>query len=259
MIATQTDEVLALQKAGRVAAKALKVAQMLIKPGMSTLELDKIIQDAIFQNGCLAAFKGYQGFNHASCISINAEVVHGVPSAEVFFQQGDLVSIDTGAICDGYYSDTAISFVLPPAKDAASRLVKRTEHALKAGIAAALVGNTIGDISRAIQQAAGKQYCIIKGYTGHSLGKELHELPQIPNEILKTESKSNAPFNIELQHGMILAIEPMLCEYGPDGYGNTFVSENGWTVITSDGGLAAHFEHTIMVTTFGPVILTEDK
>ena len=251
MKVTQAHEVLYLQEAGRVAARALNVAKGLIKPGMTTLELDKIIEDVIYMGGCLPAFKGYRGYKHASCISINAEVVHGIPSAEIIFREGDLVSIDTGAIKDGYYSDTAISIILPPASSEALRLIKRTEHALKAGIAAAQVGAKIGDISLAIKRAAGN-YGIIRGYSGHCVGKTLQELPQIPNQMEYSE-KDDVPFNIELEAGMIMAIEPMFCLGGE----NTIVKPDGWTVVTTDGSLCAHFENTIQLTEFGPVILTE--
>jgi methionyl aminopeptidase len=231
----------------------LRAAKELIKPGMTTAALDKIIADTIAANGCLPAFKGYRGFQHASCISINEEVVHSIPADDQFIKMGDIVSIDTGAISDGYYSDTAITLIIGEVGGKKQQLVRKTEAALKAGIKAAQAGATIGDISKAIGRVGGSG--VIKGYTGHGLGKTLHEFPQVPNEVMGYERMDSLPFNTVLEVGMVLAIEPMIAL----GNGATMVLDDGWTVVTVDGSVAAHFEHTIMITAFGPVILTEDK
>jgi len=253
MKVTTTYELLALQKAGHIAAQALNIAKRIVKVGMTTLELDKTIQDAIYQNGGLAAFKGHEGYKYASCISINADVVHGVPSSDTTIHAGDLVSIDTGAICNGHYSDAAISFVIPPIHQYALRLVNKTEQALKAAIQASQPYARIGDISRAIQQVAGSKG-IIKNYTGHCIGRALHELPKIPNEMKPSESEED-PYNFVLEPGMVIAIEPMFCL----GTGDTFKKNDGWTVTTTDNTLSAHCEHTVLITLFGPVVLTELK
>ena len=252
MIVTTAQEILHLRRAGRVTAKALNVAKCLVQAGMSTAELDKIIEDVIRHEGCKAAFKKVAGYAHASCISIGPEVVHGVPDKNRIIQPGDLVSIDTGAIYNGYYSDAAISLVIPPASEEALALVHLTESALRFAIQAAVAGGVTGIITRAIVDTTyGHNANPIKNYAGHGVGTSLHEGPTIPNY---SADKLNPELFNKIEPGMVLAIEPMITL----GTGDTEVLPNGWTVVTTDRKLAAHAELTILVTEQGIEILSKE-
>jgi methionyl aminopeptidase len=248
MIVTKPEELWALMEAGRIAAQALKVAKGMIRAGMTTLELDGIILKTIITYGALPAFRGVKGYPFASCISVNDEVVHGLPSNRVL-KPGDLVSIDTGASYGGYVSDTAISVVIPPGSQEALSLLKATEDAIDHAIRNAKPG-TVGDLSKAIQDGIPKHLGIIKGYCGHGLGKTLHEPPSIPNFVTDPQ---RPPYNAPLPAGSIIAIEPMVTT----GTGDVMVKQDGWTVATIDGRLCAHFEHTLWITEQGVIVLTK--
>ena len=257
MIVTNAHEILSLMKAGKAAAKALRVARHLIQAGMSTADLNKIIEDVIRHEGCKAAFKKVPGYHWASCISINEEVVHGAPDPNRIIQPGDLVSIDTGAVCNGYFSDTAISLAIPPVSAEVANLIFQTERALYDAMSAAVAGRCLGDITTAIASVCDEAHISprifpIKDYSGHGVGMTLHEPPAIPNY---APDKTGVAFRTAIEPGSVLAIEPMITY----GSGETEVLPNGWTVVTKDKKLTAHCEHTILVTEQGVTILTEDK
>lgn len=213
---------------------------------MSTLYLDSLAEKLSKEYGAIPAFKGYKGFPYSICASLNSEVVHGFPS-EKFLRTGDLLSIDYGAMVDGYYGDAAFTMQIGRASRKADRLVRTVESALYKGIYQARPGNNISDISRAIENhVKRKGYAPVKNFTGHGVGKYLHEKPSIPNF-------TNYSKGIRIKPGMVLAVEPMANEKKSE----TILMKNNWTAVTKDGRLSAHFEHTIVVTEEGPEILTQ--
>jgi len=244
-----------MRRAGRIVAEVLALLESELRPGMTTAELDRIAEDHIRRAGATPSFKGYLGsgrygrgpraFPASTCISIDSEVVHGIPGARVI-REGQLVSADVGAIVDGWHGDAARTFIVGPVPDEASWLVEATRLAMMAGIAAAVPGNRLGDISAAIEDVAKPLgYGIVRQFVGHGIGTEMHQDPQIPNY----RTGQAGP---ELLPGLCLAIEPMFTLGGP----SVKVLADGWTVVTADGSLAAHFEHTIAITDHGPEILT---
>ncbi|ANS27143.1 methionine aminopeptidase [Rhodococcus opacus M213] len=242
----------AMAAAGAIVGAALVAVREAAKPGVSTLELDEVAESVIRDAGAVPSFKGYHGFSGSICSSVNDRVVHGIPSAEDILAEGDLVSIDCGAILDGWHGDSAWTFGVGDIIEVDQQLSEATRLSMEAGIAAMLPGNRLTDISHAIELgtraaevAHDRKYGIVDGYGGHGIGREMHMEPFLANE----GAPGKGP---QLVVGSVLAIEPMLTL----GTTDTVVLEDDWTVVTSDGTRAAHWEHTVAVTEDGPRILT---
>ena len=234
-----------MRDAGRVVAQTFAELAGAVKAGVTTGELDRIAEAAIRRQGAIPSFKGYRGYPASACISINEQVVHGIPGA-VILKDGDIVGIDLGAIVDGWQGDSAITLPVGKVSPAAQRLMNVTREALFAGIAQARVGNHLGDISHAIQQyAESRGFSVVRDLVGHGIGRSMHEDPQVPN----FGKAGKGPL---LEEGVTLAIEPML---NAGGYQVETLAD-GWTMVTRDRSLSAHFEHTVAITEAGPDILT---
>ena len=241
-------EISKMQLAGKIAGGALKLAGEKIEAGITTKELDKIIHDYIVKNGAVPSFLGYGGFPASACISVNDEVIHGIPGKRKILE-GDIVSVDVGAFIDGYHGDTCATFPVGEISQEAKGLLEATEQSLFEGIKAARAGNRLGDVSNAIEEfILSKGYAIVKQYVGHGVGKNLHEDPEVPNY-------GKAGHGPRLVPGMTIAIEPMVNIKGE----GVRVLDNKWTVVTTSGSLSAHFEHTIAITSGDPIILTKRK
>ena len=246
IIIKNNDEIDHMRKAGKVVEETLLKIEEVIKPGMTTAELDNIAEKFIREHGAVPSFKGYYGFPSSICASINEEVVHGIPSKNRVLQEGDIISIDCGAILNGYQGDAARTLPVGKISDAARNLINVTRESFFKGIEKAVVGNRLSDISSAIQTYAEKfGYSIVRDYVGHGIGKDMHEEPEVPN----FGRPGRGP---KLVHGMVLAIEPMV------NAGKYYVSvqSNDWTVVTDDGTLSAHYENTVAILDNGPEILT---
>jgi len=240
-------EIELMREAGRIVGLAHQEVKKHVKPGISTEELDQIVEKVIRDNHAIPSFKNYNGFPASACISINKEVVHGIPSKTRRLQDGDIVSIDIGAIYKGYHGDSAWTYACGEISLAAQKLLEGTEASLFHGLEKAVAGNRLTDISHAIQEfAEGLGFSVVREFVGHGVGKNLHEDPQIPNFGL-------AGRGITLRKGMTLAIEPMINA----GRKEVKVLPDGWTTITQDGSLSAHFEHSILITENGYEILTK--
>lgn len=236
-----------MRKAGIIAGNALHFGGQAIKDGMTTYELDKIIHDYIVKHGAKPSFLGYGGFPASACISINDQVIHGIPSKKVRIHEGDIVSIDVGAFIDGFHGDTAFTFAVGKISEEAKQLLRVTEESLYKGIEQAVAGNRIGDIGHAVEEhCVPYGYGVVKKYIGHGVGRQLHESPEVPNY-------GKAGHGPRLVAGMTIAIEPMINAVGED----VRVLPDGWTVLTKSGSISAHFEHTVAVTPDGPVLLTK--
>lgn len=248
MIVLKTSRELALMKeACRISAEALKIAGQAVEPGVTTAQIDKIAYDYIISQGAQPNFLHLYGFPATACISINEEVIHGIPSESRVIKEGDLVSIDLGAKINGYNGDNAATFAAGKISPEAERLCDTTREALYEGIKKAVAGGRIGDIGSAIAGYCEQRgYSVVRDYTGHGIGAKLHEGPEVPN--FGTPGRG-----IRLLPGMTIAIEPMINE----GRAQVKTLSDGWTVKTVDGKLSAHFEHTVAITQDGPVILTE--
>ena len=234
--------------AGALSKAALRLAGSLVRPGVSTLEIDRAVEGYIRLHGAVPTFKGYGGFPGSVCSSVNEQVVHGIPSALAVLQEGDVVSIDTGATKAGWVGDNAWTFFVGEVTEERRALCECTRDCLKIGIEAAVPGNHVGDIGAAVQALAeANGYGVVRDYVGHGVGRVMHEDPSVPNY----GRRGHGP---KLQAGMVIAIEPMITE----GTYRTKTLANGWTVVTTDGSCAAHYENTIAITKDGPVILTQD-
>ena len=236
-----------MRDAGCIAAQALQLVGELIKPGITTYELDRAAHQLIISCGAQPTFLNYNGFPASACISVNDEVIHGIPSKKRVLRAGDIVSVDLGATYRGYVGDTAYTFSVGEISPEAKMLCGITWQALLAGIAKAVPGNKIGDIGAAVQdicEAAG--YGVVREYTGHGVGHKLHEEPSVPNV-------GTAGRGVTLRTGMTIAIEPMVNA----GRSRIKLLPDGWTVKTADGSLSAHMEHSVAITNNGPVILTD--
>lgn len=239
-------ELIYMRDAGRVVAEAFEILKDMVKPGVSTKELDAKAEDFILSQGARPAFKGYGGFPATLCTSVNEEVVHGIPSLRNL-ENGDIISIDCGAVINGFVGDSALTFPVGTVSSEALKLLKVTEESLYAGIAKAVDGNRLSDISNAVQQCVESQgMSVVRDYVGHGIGSKMHEDPQIPNY----GPPGRGP---RLKKGMTLAIEPMV---NLGTFEVRTLSDN-WTVVTLDGRLSAHFEHTIAITDDTPEILTK--
>lgn len=247
MIVLKTGrELKIMREACRISAGALQTAGMAVEPGVTTAELDKLAEDYIRSQGGEPNFKNYEGYPATACISVNNEVIHGIPSKKRKLKAGDIVSIDLGAKLDGYHGDNAATFACGDVSPEAKRLMETTQESLYEGIRAAVAGGRIGDIGHAVQSyVEARGYSVVRKFVGHGIGTHLHEAPEVPNF-------GTAGRGIRLMPGMTLAIEPMINA----GKSDVKVLPDGWTVLTTDGSLSAHFEHTVVVTPEGPKIMT---
>ncbi|MBR6940657.1 MAG: type I methionyl aminopeptidase [Clostridia bacterium] len=241
-----TAEIVQMKDACKIAAGALQAAGEAVKPGVSTEYINKVAEDFIIRHGAVPTFKGYNGFPAASCISVNDTIIHGIPSKTQIIQPGDIVSVDVGATFKGYVGDNAATFAAGEISPEAQRLCDTTRESLYEGIAAAVAGGRIGDIGSTIQRYCEERgYSVVREFTGHGCGRVMHEDPSVPN--FGTPGRG-----VRLLPGMTIAIEPMI------NMGGAGIRQlpDGWTIKTRDGKLSAHFEHTIAITSNGPVILT---
>ena len=248
MIKLKNKDQLALMKeAGRITGEALYIAGQAVKEGISTLELDRIVRAHIEKCGAKPSFLGYGGFPGSACISVNDQVIHGIPSAKVILKEGDIVKVDVGAFYKGFHGDAARTFAVGKISDEAAKLMLITKECFYKGAEQAVIDNRIGDIGAAIEAYASKNgLSVVRQYVGHGIGHELHEDPSVPNY-------GTAGRGARLYPGMVLAIEPMINV----GTYNVRVLSDKWTVVTADGKLSAHYENTVAVTEDGPVLLTD--
>lgn len=234
-----------MRQAGRVAGEVLAELRGIVRPGITTLDLDELARATMARRGARPAFKGYRRFPANICTSVNEQVVHGIPSRRAL-REGDIVGVDVGAVLDGYYGDAAATLAVGRISEAARELIRVTEWALERGIGMARPGGRLSDISHAVQQEVESHgFSVVREFVGHGIGTQLHEPPQIPNY-------GKPGFGPELKPGMVLAIEPMVNQ----GAAGVRILEDGWTAVTVDGKLSAHFEHTVAIGEDGPEILT---
>lgn len=238
-------EIECMRRAGRLTAQARALAGSMVRPGVTTHEIDTAVRKFIESHGAKPSFLGYSGFPGSACISINEEVIHGIPGPRKL-KEGDIVSVDVGATFNGFVGDTAYTFAVGDISEEAADLLRVTEASLYAAIDAAQVGARLGDVSHTVEEYCGSRgYGIVREYCGHGIGREMHEDPEVPNY-------GKPGHGLRLMPGMTFCIEPMI-----NGKGDAVrVLGDGWTVVTRSGSLAAHFEHEIAVTQDGPVILT---
>ena len=235
-----------MRRAGHILADVVERLRGSVKSGMSTLEIDEDVEGFIRSQGARPAFKGYRGFPATVCISINEEVVHGIPSAHRRVEEGDIVGLDLGCSVDGYYADCAFTLAVGEVPSRVRELLDATRQSLEAGIAECRPGRRLSDVSHAIQSHVERHgFSVVRAFVGHGIGRALHEEPQVPN----FGDPGRGP---QLKPGMVLAIEPMVTM----GSWEVKILDDGWTAVTRDGSLAAHFEHTIAVTEAGPEVLT---
>ncbi|MBI2954208.1 MAG: type I methionyl aminopeptidase [Chloroflexi bacterium] len=247
IIIKTSEEVALMREAGRIVAETLALLTSKVKPGVTTAELDTLAYDHCIRQGAIPSFKGYNGYPASLCASINDEVVHGIPSPNRKLHEGDIISLDFGVIYQGLQGDAAVTVGVGKITPTAAKLIRVTEEALCKGIEQARPRKRLGDISSAIQTyVESLGFSVVRQYVGHGIGRSMHEDPQIPN----FGSPNRGPV---LQPGMVLALEPMVNV----GTFRTRVKEDKWTVVTEDGSLSAHFEHTVAITSDGPEILTK--
>ena len=235
-----------MQDACKLSARALRLAGEAVQPGVSTYEIDTLVRKYIEEQGATPSFLGYGGFPASACISVNNVVIHGIPSKKTILKAGDIVSVDVGAYLNGYHGDNAYTFACGDISKEAQALLDATKESLYEGIKMAVAGNRVGDISAAVQQyTEARSYSVVRDFVGHGVGAKLHEEPSVPNFGTPHRGARLIP-------GMTLAIEPMINV----GSHEVEVLDDEWTVVTVDGSLSAHFEHTIAITGDGPVIMT---
>ena len=246
IILKSPEEIDKMRRAGRVVAATIDAVLDAVRPGMVTRELDTVAEEVILDEGATPSFKGYRGFPASICVSVNEQVVHGIPGDRQL-APGDVLSLDFGAIWEGYHADSAVTvFVGEPPSAEADKLVRVTEDALEAGISEIRAGGRLSDIGHAVQQVVeGAGFSVVREYVGHGVGRSLHEDPQIPNY-------GQPGRGLEIKPGLVVAVEPMVNM----GDWPTRVLNDNWTVVTADGSLSAHFEHTIAVTHDGAEVLT---
>ena len=236
-----------MQHACKISAQALELAGKAVKPGVSTYDIEALIHDFIVGAGARPSFLGYGGFPASSCISINDEIIHGIPNRKRIIQNGDIVSIDVGAFIDGFHGDNAYTFAAGDISDEAKKLLEATEQSLYEAIKVAVAGNRIGDIGSAVSNyVEDRGFSVVREYVGHGVGRDLHEDPEVPNF-------GKAGHGVRLVPGMTIAIEPMINA----GTSQVKRLDDKWTVVTADHSLSAHFEHTVLITADGPVIMTK--
>lgn len=240
-------ELEAMRQAGRISARALKIAGQAVEPGVTTKQIDDIVRKYIRSEGAKPSFLHYNDFPASACISINEKVIHGIPSQSQVLKSGDIVSVDVGACFNGFHGDNAFTFACGDISQEAEDLLKATQESLYEGIKVAKAGNRVGDIGNAVEEYVKKRgYSVVRDFVGHGVGTMLHEEPSVPNYGKKGHGTRLVP-------GMTIAIEPMVNM----GCGDVEVLDDGWTTVTLDGKLSAHFEHTVAITTDGVVILTD--
>jgi methionyl aminopeptidase len=245
IIRKSSQEVDRMRRAGRLVGHTLSIVSAAARPGVSLLELDQLAERTIREAGATPSFLGYHGFPATLCLSPNDVVVHGIPNGYVL-QEGDVLSIDCGAIVEGYHGDAAVTIPIGEVDEAAMRLIATTERSMWAGIGQVRAGRRLSDIGHAVEQVALEPgYGVVREYVGHGIGTAMHEEPQVPNY-------GRPGRGLRLDVGLVLAIEPMLNQGGPE----TEVLDDGWTVVTRDGSRSAHFEHTVAITPAGPEVLT---
>lgn len=241
-------ELTQMTEAGRITADVLAYAGQMAAAGMTTKELDRLIHERILKNGATPSFLGYGGFPASACISVNNEVIHGIPG-KYKLKEGDIVSIDVGAFIGGFHGDSAATFPIGPVTPEAERLLAVTEKSLEAGIRAAVAGNRVGDIGFAVETVVEEAgFAVVRQYVGHGIGREMHEAPEIPNY----GNKGRGP---RLVPGMAICIEPMVNVQGSE----VRVLSDQWTVVTASGSLSAHFEHTLFITKDGPPLVLTNR
>jgi methionyl aminopeptidase len=246
IICRSTSEIAKMRAANQFVADILVELEAAVAPGVTTADLDRLAERLVRERGAVPAFKGYRGYPATLCASVNEEVVHGIPSPARALKDGDIVSLDVGVKLDGYYGDSAVTVPVGSVPDATARLLRVTREALDRAIEKVQVGGRLSDIGHAVQQwVESNGYSIVREFVGHGIGEKLHEEPQIPNY----GQPGRGP---KLAEGMVLAIEPMVAMGRPE----TKVLSDGWTAVTRDGSLAAHFEHTVAVAAGGPLVLT---
>ena len=241
-----------MRTANRVVSEILAELREVVRPGISTGEIDRIASDLIKKKGVRSAFKGYQlrngtvPFPATICVSLNDEVVHGIPSSQRMLREGDIVSLDFGVIYRDFYGDAALTFALGRVEEKAQRLIETTAAALEEGIAQARVGNRLGNVSAAIQERVETDgFSVVREFVGHGVGRRLHEDPPVPNYGVRDRG-------VRLREGMVIAIEPMVNA----GHADVMLKNDGWTAVTKDGSLSAHFEHSVAITEKGPQVLS---
>ena len=235
-----------MRRGGHILSEVMDRLRTSVKPGMSTLEIDTDVEEFIRSRGAIPAFKGYRGFPATVCISINEEVVHGIPSSSRHVKEGDIVGLDLGCIVEGYYADCAFTLAVGEVPPRVQELLDVTRESLERGITECRPGRRLSDVSHAIQSHVERHgFSVVRAFVGHGIGRALHEEPQVPN----FGDPGRGP---QLRAGMVLAIEPMVTM----GSWEVRILDDGWTAVTKDGSLAAHFEHTIAVTESGPEVLT---
>ena len=247
MIIIKSDqEIELMREAGKVTGLVLKELEDFIKPGISTLDIDRFVEDTIRKHGMIPSFKGLYDFPASACVSVNDEVVHGIPDKKRKLREGDIVSVDTGATYRGYVSDAARTYAVGEVSDMAQKIIKAAEDSFFEGLKYCKPGCRLSDVSHAIQvKAESEGFSVIRDFVGHGIGQDMHEEPQIPN----FGKPGRGP---RLAKGMVFAIEPMICEGGYE----VMTLSNDWTVVTTDGKLSAHYEHTVLITANGPELLT---
>jgi methionyl aminopeptidase len=235
-----------MRRAGHIVRQVLDEMRAMVKPGITTMDLERAAEKLIREFGAKPAFKGYYDYPCVLCTSVNEEIVHGIPSESRTLKTGDLVSIDCGVVLEGYYGDSAVTVPVGAVSDEAKKLLDVTEQSLYKGIDAAVIGATVGDVGAAVQShVEANGFSVVREFVGHGIGTRLHEEPQVPNY----GTRGHGP---RLREGMVLAIEPMVNIGKPE----TRLLDNRWTAVTADGSFSAHFEHSVAVTKDGPVVLT---
>jgi methionyl aminopeptidase len=246
IICKSSAEIEKLRRSGRMVRQVLGEIREQVRPGLTTLDLEKFVAKRFRELGARSAFKGYRGYPCCLCASVNDEIIHGIPSDRRPLQEGDILSLDTGVVLDGYFGDSAITVPVGAISEAAQRLLTVTEEALELALEKVRLGNRLGDVSATVQRHAEKNgYSVVREFVGHGIGKAMHEEPQIPN----FGQAGHGPL---LKEGMVFAIEPMVNAGAP----SVRVLDDHWTAVTSDGNLSAHFEHMVAVTQNGPDVLT---
>jgi methionyl aminopeptidase len=247
VVLKSSQEIEKMRRAGRVVSEVLDLVRSQVKPGATTLDLEKAAAARVDELGVKAAFKGYHGFPCVLCTSVNSEVVHGIPSQKRVLNEGDIVSVDFGVVVDGYYGDAAITIPVGAIDPDAARLLAVTEASLHAGIAAVRPGATLGDVGAAVQGVVEAEgFSVVRDFVGHGIGINMHEDPQVPNF-------GERGRGMKLRTGMVIAIEPMVNA----GRADVKVLGDGWTAVAADGSNSAHFEHTVAVTATGARVLTD--
>lgn len=241
------QEIEKMKLAGKISARALKLAGEMVEPGISTGKIDEAVSKYIKSQGAASSTLGYSGFPKSCCISVNNEIIHGIPSNSCILKSGDIVSIDISANIGGYHGDNAYTFACGDISENAQRLINATKESLQKAISVAKVGNRLGDIGNTVEEYVKERgYSVVRDFVGHGVGTSLHEDPSVPNY-------GKPGHGLRLREGMTIAIEPMVNE----GTSEFITLDDGWTIITADKKLSAHFEHTVAITSSGPLILTD--